>query len=212
MNDWPACGLARAARHELLEDGRRGAVAERDHGPRQQGAIGGAGAPADDDRPVEPDAGRDVEDDALRSRAPGSAGRTGRRPGASRRRRGARGRGPGRARRGRRCSSARRRRRSPRATGRPRRGRPRRSRGGRRCRPAGQPRPARSAARGRASRSRARRRAGRCTSCTAGSTRPGAPRRARTPPVRSAGEPVLRAGDRADRVDVSPRRPGGRSR
>ena len=85
-------------------------------------------------------------------------------------------------------------------------------RAGRPCRPAGQSRPARSVASGRASRSRARRRAGRRTSCTAGSTRPGAPRTARTPPVRSASEPVLRAGDRADRVEVRPRRPGGRSR
>ena len=66
---------------------------------RVRSARSGAPArPADDDRPREPDAGRDVEDDALAPAARGSAGRTGRRRAGSRRRRAARGRAPGRAR------------------------------------------------------------------------------------------------------------------
>ena len=64
-------GRGRIGRDQLLEDGRRGAVAERDDGPRQERPIGRAGPPADDDRPLEADAVGDVEDDALRPQRPG---------------------------------------------------------------------------------------------------------------------------------------------
>ena len=217
-NDWRGVGLARPARHELLEDGRRGAVAERDDGPRQQGAIGRAGAPADDDRPFEADAGRDVEDDALRPERPGQL----REPVVGREA----------------CAAVEERADAIRgARGEVGDARQLDTRGGRLGRQGGRDEVAlvddeQAVGAGRQvgldprgpwraderRRSRARRRAGRRTSCTAGSTRPGAPRTARTPPAgRRRASPPCRGSRRSRRglsaaigreKSVRPRRTG----
>ena len=211
-NDWPPSSGARPGRSsELLEDGRGRALAERDERPREERPIGGAGVPADDDRASEADAGRDVEHDALAPQRAGQLGEpvVGRQDRAAVEQRadplGSRRREIG----DRRSAS------TPAAVASARK-RDRRSRSPssttrRPSRALGQRRPSTGAVRGdgvRAGRRPAGPCAGRCRSCTAGSTRRAAPRRRRSRPAdRRASQAVL-TGEWRDRRRCRPASPG----
>ena len=71
-NDWPTAA-APAGRDELLDDRRLGAVAERDEVRDISARSGAPARPAEDDRTPEPDAGGNVEEDALVPAARGRA-------------------------------------------------------------------------------------------------------------------------------------------